>query len=236
MSSLSGVVTPSSSGQHRPTPEQFKRPFRSLGVDRLAASRILDFDNPDPHPGYSTRSRHPMTDTLIEDIEQTFIPPDITPDMYDVTCENDDYSEFLKELYGSSLVDTNTSNIEDVEDVEDPEFVYCPDEADKQTADPEELRNDKSTKITKKEVAELIAELQECANQAKDDASKKKMVKRKKTPLPGDAIYEAVKEHAENDMIKEIAESHTIEKGLDVATEILPELTDSERAEIGRQM
>jgi len=235
MSSLSGVVTPSSSGQHRPTPEQFKRPFRSLGVDRLAASRILDFDNPDPHPGYSTRSRHPMTDTLIEDIEQTFIPPDITPDMYDVTCENDDYSEFLKELYGSSLVDTNTSNIEDVEDVEDPEFVYCPDEADKQTADPEELRNDKSTKITKKEVAELIAELQECANQAKDDASKKKLVKRKKTPLPGDAIYEAVKEHAENDMIKQIAESDNIGEGLDVL-ETPPVITEEERSEIGRQM
>jgi len=233
MSSLSGVTTPSS-GQHKPTPDQFKRPFRSLGVERLSASRILDFDTPDPHPGYSTRSRNPMPDTLIEDIEQTFIPPDITADMYEVTCENDDYSEFLKELYGTSLVDTNTSNIEDLE--EDPEFVYCPDEADKQTTDPEELRNDKATKITKKEVAELIAELQECANQANDDASKKKLIKRKKTPLPGDAIYEAVKEHAENDMIKEIAESHTIEKGLDVATEILPELTDSERAEIGRQM
>jgi len=236
MSNLSGVVTPSSSGQHRPTPEQFKRPFRSLGVDRLAASRILDFDNPDPHPGYSTRSRHPMTDTLIEDIEQTFIPPDITPDMYEVTCENDDYSEFLKELYGSTFVDTNTSNIEDLEDVEDPEFVYCPDEADKQTTDPEELRNDKATKITKKEVAELIAELQECANQAKDDASKKKIVKRKKTPLPGDAIYEAVKEHLENDMIKEIAESQTVEDGVDAVVEPPPNISEEERSEIGRQM
>jgi len=234
LSSISGVATPSSSGQLKPTPDQFKRPFRSLGVERLSASRILDFDSPDPHPGYSTRSRNPMTDTLIEDIEQTFIPPDITPDMYEVTCENDDYSEFLKELYGSSLVDTNTSNVEDLE--EDPEFVYCPDEADKQTTDPEELRNDKATKITKKEVAELIAELQECANQANDDASKKKLIKRKKTPLPGDAIYEAVKEHVENDMIKEIAESNITEQSVDVTADILPELTDSERAEIGLQM
>jgi len=173
MSSYS-LGTPSSSG-HKPTPDHFKRPFRSLGTDRHSASRILDFDNADPHPGYSTRSKKPMTDTALEEIEQTFVPPDITPDMYEIPCENDDYSEFLKELFG-----TNNGTVEDLEDVEDPEFVYCPDEADKQTADPEELRNDKATKITKKEVAELMAELLECANQDRDDASKKKLIKRRK--------------------------------------------------------
>jgi len=237
MSSLSGVATPSSSGQHRPTPEQFKRPFRSLGVDRLSASRILDFDTTDPHPGYSTRSRAPMTDTLIEDIEQTFVPPDITPDMYEVTCDNDDYSEFLKELYGSSITKVNTSSLEDVEDVdEDPEFVYCPDEADKQTTDPEEFRNDKATKITEKEVKEMMAELDQYANQDKDDASKKKLVKRKKTPLPGDAIYEAIKEHADNARKVEIEEATNNEVSVDVEYESPPEISEEERSEIARQM
>merc|ERR1719318_1699392 len=234
LSSLSGVATPSSSGQHRPTPEQFKRPFRSLGVDRLSASRILDFDSSDPHPGYSTRSRAPMTDTLIEDIEQTFVPPDITPDMYEVTCDNDDYSEFLKELYGSSITKVNTSSLEDVEDVEDPEFVYCPDEADKQTTDPEEFRNDKATKITEKEVKEMMAELDQYANQDKDDASKKKLVKRKKTPLPGDAIYEAIKEHAEN--ARKVEEAAITEVCVDVEYESPPEISEEERSEIARQM
>lgn len=235
LSSLSGVATPSSSGQHRPTPDQFKRPFRSLGVDRLSASRILDFDSSDPHPGYSTRSRNPMTDTLIEDIEQTFIPPDITPDMYEVTCDNDDYSAFLKELYGSSITKVNTSSQEDGEDVEDPEFVYCPDEADKQTTDPEEFRNDKATKITEKEVKEMMAELDQYANQDKDDASKKKLVKRKKTPLPGDAIYEAIKEHAEN--ARKVEESNsTTEVCVDVEYESPPEISEEERSEIARQM
>merc|ERR1719483_1417693 len=154
--------------------------------------------------------------------------------MYDIACDNDDYSEFLKELYGTSLVNVNTSNVV-VEDVEDPDFVYCPDEADKQTKDPEELRNDKATKITKKEVAELMSELLECANQDKDEASKKKIVKRKKTPLPGVAIYEAVKEHAENASIQEIAQSNT-EECIDVKYDVLPEITEDERSEIARQM
>ena len=233
MSSVSSVATPSST--HRPTPEQFKRPFRSLGTDRLQASRILDFDNPDPHPGYSTRSRNPMTDTAIEEIEQMFVPFDITPDMYEVNCDNDDYTDFLKELYGSANVGVNTSNVEDVED--DPEFVYCPDEADKQTKDPEELRNDKATKITKKEVAELMAELLECANNDKDDTSKKKLVKRKMAPLPGKAIYDAIKEHAENAIIKEIAESTNNESCVyDIKYDAPLEISEQERHEISLQM
>merc|ERR1719158_1113718 len=65
---------------------------------------------------------------------------------------------------------------------------------------------------------------------------KKKIVKRKKTPLPGDAIYEAVKEHLENDMIKEIAESQTVEDSVDAVVEPPPNISEEERSEIGRQM
>eukprot|EP00092_Neocalanus_flemingeri_P021197 GFUD01022971.1.p1 GENE.GFUD01022971.1~~GFUD01022971.1.p1 ORF type:complete len:1221 (-),score=398.09 GFUD01022971.1:72-3734(-) len=235
MSSLS-KATPPSNNSLKPTPDQFKRPFRSCGTDRLLASRILDFDDTDPHPGYSTRSRNPMTDTAIEEIEQMFVPFDITPDMYEVTCDNDDYTEFLKELYGGTIgANVSASNLEDVED--DPEFVYCPDEADKQTKDPEELRNDKATKITKKEVCELMSELLECANKDTDDAVKKKMVKRKKTPLPSDAIYEAIKEHAENAIIKEIAESTNKESCVDdIKYEAPLVISEQEKAEIALQM
>ena len=116
-----------------------------------------------------------MTDKRIEDIEQQFIPFDITPDMYDPveTWDNDDYSTFLKEMYNEEMYNDEAYNEE-----EDTEFVYCPDEADEHTKDPEELRNDKATKVTKKEVAELMAELCEFADSSlktdADDSRKKK--------------------------------------------------------------
>ena len=38
----------------------------------------------------------------IEEIEQQFIPFDITPDMYDLPTPNDDYSDFLQTLYSGT--------------------------------------------------------------------------------------------------------------------------------------
>ena len=210
LSGLGGLATPTSS--RRPTPDQFKRPFRSVCGDRQQASRSLDFDTEEVSGAgrYSTRSRVPMTDTALEEIEQLFVPPDITPDMYEMAVDNDDYSEFLKELYGSGYTEPNTgTGLEDLDLEDDPEFVYCPDEADKFTKDPEELRNDKATKITKKEVADLMAELLEEATNDNDIASKKKHNKRKKAQLPGEAIYEAVKEHTENSSVKVSVEPPT---------------------------
>merc|ERR1719187_2352237 len=103
--------------------------------------------------------------------------------MYDMPYdENDDYSEFLKALYGGKTLDEkiNTSNIEEDED---PEFVYCQNEVEEHTKDPEELRNDKATKVTKKEVAELMAELCEFADSSLktdgDENRKKKVAKKK---------------------------------------------------------
>ena len=43
-----------------------------------------------------------MTEMNIEELEQQYIPFDITPDMYDIPCDNDDYSEFLKTMYSGS--------------------------------------------------------------------------------------------------------------------------------------
>lgn len=45
-----------------------------------------------------TRSKFPLNDTPLEIIEQAFIPPDITEDMYDPACENDEWIEFLSEF------------------------------------------------------------------------------------------------------------------------------------------
>lgn len=45
-----------------------------------------------------TRSKFSLNDTPLEIIEQAFIPPDITEDMYDSACENDEWMEFLSEF------------------------------------------------------------------------------------------------------------------------------------------
>lgn len=55
--------------------------------------------------GQRTRSKLPLTETRLEDIEQTFNPPDITLDMYDCDIDNEDYLNFLREYstsYGIS--------------------------------------------------------------------------------------------------------------------------------------
>ena len=52
--------------------------------------------------GYGTRSRRTLTEFNIEELEEQFVPFDITPDMYDVPCDNDDYAEFLKTLYSGA--------------------------------------------------------------------------------------------------------------------------------------
>lgn len=39
-----------------------------------------------------------LTDIPLEDIEQSFIPPDITTDMYETVCDNEDWKQFLNEF------------------------------------------------------------------------------------------------------------------------------------------
>lgn len=44
-----------------------------------------------------TRSKYPLTDCSILDIEANFVAPDITQDMYE-TCDDYDWAEFLSTL------------------------------------------------------------------------------------------------------------------------------------------
>lgn len=43
-----------------------------------------------------TRSKLSLSHTPLEVIEEAFIPPDITTDMYDMDCDDDVWTEFLK--------------------------------------------------------------------------------------------------------------------------------------------
>jgi len=167
------------------TPSEFKRPNPAPSPSITgSASRVLNFEGAlTQAEGYATRSRMPLTDTTIEQLEQQFIPFDITPDMYEINIDNDDYSEFLQTLYAGHPADASQSGaspLHGCDDPTDPEFVFPIDEAAFQLKDPEELRDDRATKITKKEVSELMAELLYVAgpldseNEASDARGKRK--------------------------------------------------------------
>jgi len=144
-------------------------------------SRNLHFEDntstPQTWEGYGTRSRRPMTELNIEELEQQFIPFDITPDMYDCPIENDEYSEFLQALY-SGPTQTSVVDSTHVDDDMDPEYSFPPDEEDIRLKDPEELRHDRATKISRKELADLMAELLDCGNEA-NMRSEREIVKKK---------------------------------------------------------
>ncbi|XP_015373341.1 PREDICTED: MATH and LRR domain-containing protein PFE0570w-like isoform X2 [Diuraphis noxia] len=104
--------------------------------------------------GMRTRSKFPLNDTPLEIIEQAFIPPDITEDMYDSACENDEWMEFLSE-FTKPLESVQNDDGED-----DPEYNVLGDD-DFTNVDKEEFRIDKSVKVTRKEYNDLMNELNE---------------------------------------------------------------------------
>ncbi|XP_059607569.1 uncharacterized protein LOC132255513 [Phlebotomus argentipes] len=108
-------------------------------------------------PALGTRSKVSLTKTAIEDIEETFVPPDITTDMYDIDCDMDNvWQEFLNAF--RRPLPTPETHEEDEE--ADPEYVA----ADQIPLDKEELRE---VKVSRKELSDLMAELFDGIN---DDA------------------------------------------------------------------
>lgn len=69
--------------------------------------------------GQRTRSKLSLSETPLEQIEQAFIPPDITIDMYDWDCGTDpDWDNFLKEF--TQPLGHDAANEDDTE--ADPEY------------------------------------------------------------------------------------------------------------------
>ncbi|CAH0391471.1 unnamed protein product [Bemisia tabaci] len=104
--------------------------------------------------GQRTRSKLCLSDTPLEAIEQAFIPPDITTDMYDWACDNEDWKDFLQEF--AKPLDSEPAIVDDPE--EDPEYNVLADE-EEEVVDKEELRMDRAVKVSRKELNELMAEL-----------------------------------------------------------------------------
>lgn len=106
-----------------------------------------------------TRSKLSLSDTPLEKIEESFVPPDITTDMYDSECDDEDWKDFLKKFL--KPLEAEGGQQED-DDEADPEYNVLADEevcvVDHEELH-EELREDKAVKITKKELNNLVAEL-----------------------------------------------------------------------------
>ncbi|GBM55415.1 hypothetical protein AVEN_150471-1 [Araneus ventricosus] len=56
-----------------------------------------------------TRSKLCLNDTPLEDIEASFIAPDITIDMYDTKCDDEEWQEFLRELCKPIVINNSSS-------------------------------------------------------------------------------------------------------------------------------
>ncbi|KAF4532137.1 hypothetical protein B566_EDAN004143 [Ephemera danica] len=113
--------------------------------------------------GQRTRSKLCLSNTALETIEQSFIPPDITTDMYDVECDNEDWRNFLTE-FTRPLTSVVNETLDD--DEADPEYNILEDE---EAEDHEELRADRAVKVSKKELNELISELVEFLESSDDE-------------------------------------------------------------------
>ncbi|XP_062320896.1 GON-4-like protein [Osmerus eperlanus] len=100
-----------------------------------------------------TRSKRPLRDVPLGQLEAELRAPDITPDMYDCDAAMKDrhWSEWLQGLMTSDM-----ENDEDGDDDDDPEYNFL---EDLHEPDREDYRTDRAVRITKKEVNELLEEL-----------------------------------------------------------------------------
>ncbi|XP_042597074.1 GON-4-like protein [Cyprinus carpio] len=100
-----------------------------------------------------TRSKRPLRDVPLDQLEAELCAPDITPDMYDnvSTPEDREWTQWLQ-----GLMTSNLDNEEEADEDDDPEYNFL-DDLDE--PDLEDYRNDRAVRITKKEVNELMEEL-----------------------------------------------------------------------------
>ncbi|KAJ8304229.1 hypothetical protein KUTeg_017812 [Tegillarca granosa] len=104
-----------------------------------------------------TRSKFSLTDTSLTELEQNFVAPDITADMYDTNCNDSEWQMFLQSL----VVPTENEDTNDGCDDEtnDPEYDYLEDINEEENIDKEEIRCDRAVRVSKREMNELMDEL-----------------------------------------------------------------------------
>ncbi|XP_074836972.1 GON-4-like protein isoform X3 [Carettochelys insculpta] len=103
---------------------------------------------------FRTRSKRPLKDVPLGQLEAELRAPDITPDMYDPnTADDEDWKRWLGGLMND---DVENEDEADDDDDDDPEYNFL---EDLDEPDTEDFRNDRAVRITKKEVNELMEEL-----------------------------------------------------------------------------
>ncbi|CAL8248376.1 unnamed protein product [Lota lota] len=102
---------------------------------------------------FRTRSKRPLRDVPLGQLEAELLAPDITPDMYTpgppLYKEDRHWSHWLQGLMAFD-------NEEEADDEDDPEYNFL---EDLHEPDQEDYRTDRAVRITKKEVNELLEEL-----------------------------------------------------------------------------
>ncbi|XP_032826176.2 GON-4-like protein [Petromyzon marinus] len=153
---ISAMVVPM--GPPPPLPAKDSTFIEKLNAvdEELAFSSIVGYQyRPDDENliAYRTRSKRTLRDMPIGQLEAELNAPDITPDMYEpAVTEDEDWKTWLH-----GLMTDPVDNAEDNDDEEDdPEYNFL---EDLDEPDVEDFRNDRSVRISKKEVNELMEEL-----------------------------------------------------------------------------
>nr|XP_056709685.1 GON-4-like protein [Euleptes europaea] len=123
--------------------------------EELASSPVcMDSYQPleDSLIAFRTRSKRPLKDVPLGQLEAELRAPDITPDMYDPnTADDEEWKSWL-----GGLMNDDVGNEDEADDDDDPEYNFL---EDLDEPDTEDFRNDRAVRITKKEVNELMEEL-----------------------------------------------------------------------------
>ncbi|XP_076788833.1 GON-4-like protein isoform X4 [Arvicanthis niloticus] len=123
--------------------------------EELASSPVcMDTFQPmeDSLIAFRTRSKMPLKDVPLGQLEAELQAPDITPDMYDPnTADDEDWKLWL-----GGLINDDMENEDEADDDDDPEYNFL---EDLDEPDTEDFRTDRAVRITKKEVNGLMEEL-----------------------------------------------------------------------------
>ncbi|XP_065662276.1 GON-4-like protein isoform X3 [Hydra vulgaris] len=104
-----------------------------------------------------TRSKYPMQDIEVQEIEAMFQPPD--SDALDFSVKDlDDPDEIIWKNWLADFMKPIKA-LNDTNDEQDEDFNYMAANVDEENEMEEELRNDKATRVTQKELQELFNEL-----------------------------------------------------------------------------
>ncbi|XP_048213509.1 GON-4-like protein isoform X3 [Perognathus longimembris pacificus] len=125
-------------------------------VDEELASSPVCMDSFQPMDdsliAFRTRSKMPLKDVPLGQLEAELQAPDITPDMYDPnTADDEDWKMWL-----GGLINDDVENEDEADDDDDPEYNFL---EDLDEPDTEDFRTDRAVRITKKEVNGLMEEL-----------------------------------------------------------------------------